>query len=300
MKSISDLAFFELLAQHTSLASAAEAMDVTPPAVSRRLSQIEQRLKVKLLNRTTRRLSLTPEGELYVVRGSTILWELAALECDLTGLHSTPKGRLSINSTHGFGRQFLPNVISDFVTLYPEVSVVLHISDQPMQISEHGIDIGIRPSTPPNSRLHAKMLARNPRVLCAAPAYLEKNGMPKVPRDLQALNCIVTRENSTTFSNWQLTDGKSQETIKVRGSLSSNQGEIALDWALAGHGILLRSEWAVSKHFAAGTLVRVLPSWEGPSADIHAVYAPRKIPQAKVSAFIDFLKDRLSAEASNS
>ena len=299
MKSISDLAFFELLAQHVSLASAAEAMDVTPPAVSRRLSQMEKRLKVKLLNRSTRRLSLTPEGELYIERGSTILSELAALERDLTSLNSLPSGRLRINATHGFGRHFLPNVISDFVSLYPEVSVVLHISDQPMSISEHGIDIGIRPSPPPNSRLHAKMLAHNPRVLCAAPAYVQKYGTPKVPRDLQALNCIVTRENSTTFSNWQLTDGKSQETIKVRGSLSTNQGEIALDWALAGHGVLLRSEWAVSKHIAAGTLVRVLPSWQGPSADIYAIYAPRKIPQAKVSAFIDFLKNRLSAEMSN-
>lgn len=234
MKPIFDLAFFEQLAQHNSLASAAEAMDVTPPAVSRRLSQIEQRLKVKLLNRTTRRLSLTPEGELYLERGGMILSELAALERDLMGFQAVPSGRLSINATYGFGRQFLSAVVSDFVVLYPEVNIVLQLTDQPMQISEHGIDIGIRFGAPPNSRLHAKMLARNPRVLCAAPAYVQKHGMPKVPRDLQTLNCIVTRENATTFSNWQLTDGKRQETIKVHGSLSSNQGEIALDWALAG------------------------------------------------------------------
>lgn len=294
MKLISDLAFFELLAQHVSLASAAEAMDVTPPAVSRRLAQIEQRLKVKLLNRTTRRLSLTPEGELYLERGSPLLSELAALERDLGNLQAIPSGRLNINATHGFGRRFLPTVLSDFVCIYPQVNAVLQLTDQPMHITEHGFDIGIRLGAPPNSRLHAKMLVRNARVLCAAPDYVQKNGMPKTPRDVQALNCIVTRENATTFSNWQLTHGNKQETIKVRGSLSTNQGEIALDWALAGHGVVLRSEWAVSKYISEGQLVRLLPSWEGPNADIHAVYAPRKIPQAKVSVFIEFLKERLS------
>jgi DNA-binding transcriptional LysR family regulator len=103
----------------------------------------------------------------------------------------------------------------------------------------------------------------------------------------------VTRENSDSFSNWQLTDGTNQETIKVSGSLSSNQGEVALDWTLAGHGILLRSEWSVGKYIANGTLVRVLPSWVGPNADIHAVYSQQRTSQAKISAFIDLLSARL-------
>jgi LysR family transcriptional activator of dmlA len=293
MKYLPDVAFFTILAQHVSLASAAKELDVTAPAVSRRLAQIENRLKVKLLNRTTRRLSLTPEGELYLERGGAILAELSALEYDLAHRHNLPSGRLVINATHGFGLHFLPSVVAEFVTAYPEVNVVLQISDQPMQILEHGVDIGIRFGTPPNRHFYARKLACNPRILCASPAYLKKNFQPKVPRDLQNLNCIVTRENSDSFSNWQLTDGTNQETIKVSGSLSSNQGEVALDWTLAGHGILLRSEWSVGKYIANGTLVRVLPSWVGPNADIHAVYSQQRTSQAKISAFIDLLSARL-------
>ncbi len=293
MIDVPDLAFFALLARHHSLAAASQELGVTPPAVSRRLAQLEQRLQVQLMNRTTRRLSLTPEGERYLEEGERILREIEGLERSLALSREAPYGQLRINATFGFGRHYLAPAVADFARLYPEVEVILHLTDQPMDLTAHAIDIGIRFGEPLDSRLLFRRIATNRRFLCAAPSYLSERGMPLTPRDLHAHQCIVTRENSTTFNNWHLSHGKRQEMVKVRGQLSTNQGEIALDWALAGHGILLRSEWALATYLHSGALRRVLAPWEGPSADIHAVYHQRQHLAAKVRVFLDFLMDRL-------
>lgn len=294
MKDAPDLAFFALLARHPSLAAASLELGVTPPAVSRRLAQLELRLGVRLLNRTTRRQSLTPEGERYLQEGGRILREIEGLERSLVTSQEVPHGLLRINATFGFGRRHLSPAVSDFSRLYPAVEIVLQLTDRPLDLTAHAMDIGIHFGEPPDHRILARKIASNRRLLCAAPGYLSERPEPVTLRDLQSHACIVIRENNTAFNNWQLSNGKHQEMIKVNGSLSTNFGEIAVDWALAGHGIVLRSEWDLAPHLRAGQLKRVLAPWEGASADIYAIYPQRHHLSAKVRVFLDFLVARFA------
>jgi DNA-binding transcriptional LysR family regulator len=294
MPDTSDLAFFCLLSRQPSLAAAAQQLGITPPAVSRRLAALESRLGVRLLNRTTRRLSLTPEGERYLEDGEQILRDIESLERSLTGSRDEPRGLLRINAGFGFGRQHLGPAISEFVRLYPQVEVVLHLSDHFLDLTEHALDIGIRFGPPPDTRVIARRIAANRRLLCAAPDYLARRGEPANPRELTEHDCIVIREQQRAFNNWQLTDGQQQVTVKVRSPLAVNHGEIAVDWALAGHGIILRSEWDIAGHLRSGQLQRVLPAWIGIAADIHAIYPPRHQLSAKVRVFLDFLATRFA------
>ncbi|WP_306545046.1 LysR family transcriptional regulator [Malikia spinosa] len=294
MNIVSDLAFFVVLARQPSLAAAAQEMGITPPNVSRRLAALERRLGLRLLNRTTRRLSLTAEGQRYLDEGERILQDLEGLEQALTAGRETPRGLLRVNATFGFGRRHLAPLISDFVRQQPQVEVMLELSDHPLDLTEHAMDIGIRFGSPPDNRIMARRIARNRRLLCASPAYLSGFGLPATPQELARHRCIVIRENNATFNHWQLTDGQDKLMVKVNGPLSTNHGEVAVDWALAGHGIVLRSEWDVAAYLREGKLCRLLAPWAGEAADIHALYPQRHHLSAKVTAFLDFLADRFA------
>ena len=158
---------------------------------------------------------------------------------------------------------------------------------------QDALDLGIRFGPPPDSRLVARRLLGNRRLLCAAPAYLAAQGEPQSPQELAGHRCIVIRENNVVFNHWYLTDGLQQTMVKVAGHLSSNHGEVAVDWAVAGHGIVLRSEWDVAGALARGELRRILSPWMGLAADVYAVYPQRHHLPARVRAFVDFLGERL-------
>ncbi|GAB2180157.1 LysR family transcriptional regulator [Denitratisoma sp. agr-D3] len=290
-----DLSFFTLLARQGSLAKAARELGVTAPAVSRRLAQLEQRLGVRLVQRTTRRMSLTAEGELLLTEGQRILAEMEALEHTLVRAKAEPRGLLRVAAGFGFGRRQLGPAISDFVGLHPAVSVQLQLTDQTLTAGTQGFDIGIRFGEPPDSRILARKIASNRRVLCAAPSYLARAGTPRAPEDLGRHDCIVLREGEPAFGTWVLCHGKQSRSVKVAGNLSVNHGEVAVEWALAGHGILLRSLWDIAPDLRAGRLVQVLPDWVGSPADIYAIYPPRLQLSAKVRVFLDFLTARFAA-----
>ncbi len=289
MDGFSDLAFFSLLMRHGSLAAAAQQLGITPPAVSKRLAALERRLGVRLLHRTTRRISLTPEGETYLVDGARVLAELDALERTVAGSRATPMGLLRISATLGFGRRHIVPALSVFAREFPEVEAQLHLSDRPVNLVEQGFDMQIRFGELPDARLTARLLARNRRLLCAAPAYLQRAGTPATPRELAQHACIFLRERDETFGTWHMSQGARQETIKVRGPLSSNDGESTLAWARDGHGILLRSQWDVAELLRQGALLPVLADWSLPSADIYAVFPTRSHLSAKTRALVDFL-----------
>ena len=292
-----DLAFFVRLVQHPSLASAAQEMGVTAPAVSRRLAALERRLGVRLLNRTTRRQSLTPEGELYLEQGRRILDDIEQLEHELTATRAVPRGPLRINAGFGFGRQHIAPVIADFQRRYPEVEVLLHLTDRPLDLAVAGMDLGIRFGIDDESPLIARKIAANRRILVAAPSYLAGRKAPVHPRDLRHHACITIRENDRPYDSWPLVSATGQHTnVKVHGPLSTNHGEVAVDWTLKGHGILLRSQWMVAQSLRRGELVQVLPEWSGIAADIYAVYLQRHFLSAKVRLFLDFLADHFAAQ----
>lgn len=289
MDAFSDLAFFSLLVKHGSLAAAAQQLGVTPPAVSKRLAAIERRLGVRLLQRTTRRISLTPEGETYLVDGARVLEELETLERTVAGTRAVPKGVLRVSSTLGFGRKHVAPALSKFARAYPDVEVQLQLTDRPVNLVEQGFDLQVRFGELPDARLTARLLAHNRRVLCAAPAYLKRAGEPASPRELTRHACLFIRESDETFGTWHLRAGARSESVKVRGPLASNDGECVLGWALDGQGILMRSLWEAAPMLRTGRLRAVLPEWSLPPADIYAVFPTRSHLSAKTRALVDFL-----------
>lgn len=295
MDAFSDIAFFSLLIKHGSLAAAAQQIGVTPPAVSKRLAAIERRLGVRLLQRTTRRIRLTPEGETYLVEGARVMQELEALERTVSGGQAVPKGLLRVCATLGFGRKHVAPVLSRFARRFPDVEVQLHLTDRPVNLVEQGFDLQLRFGELPDARLTARLLARNRRVLCAAPAYLRRAGEPASPRELAQHACLFIRESEETFGTWHLRAGARTETVKVRGPLASNDGECVFQWALDGHGILMRSLWESAPMLRSGRLRTVLPEWSLPSADIYAVFPTRSHLSAKTRALVDFLMEAFEA-----
>ena len=288
-----DLGFFSVLAGAGSLSAAAREMGITTAAVSRHLSQMEKRLELALVNRTTRRMSLTPDGEVYLAHARRILGEIQDLGELLGQSKSSPQGLLRVNATLGFGRSQIAPLISQFARLHPQVDVQLQLSVSPPALSDDAFDVCIRFGAPPDSRAIGRRLAPNRRLLCAAPAYLQQHDMPKVPGDLVKHNCIGIRQGEEAYGVWRLTHGSGRqahtESVKIRGNLTTNDGEIAVNWALDGHGILMRAEWDVSRYLQSGRLVQVLPGHVTPDADIYAVYPQRHQTAARVRVFIDFL-----------
>lgn len=283
------MAFFSLLARCGSFSAAARELDVSTPAVSKRLAQMEARLGVQLLNRTTRRVGLTPEGETYLLHARRILADIDDMEQLLSSAVAAPKGLLRVNATLGFGRSHIAPLISGFVKLHPGVQVQLQLSVDPPPLGEDAFDVCVRFGEPPDARVVARRIAPNRRLLCAAPSYLARHGTPRVPNDLTHHDCIGIRQGDEAYGTWRLSSGKRTETVKVRGKLSTNDGEIAVNWALAGHGIVMRAEWDIARYLRSGRLKQVLDNYRTPPADIHAVYPQRHQASARVRAFVDFL-----------
>jgi DNA-binding transcriptional LysR family regulator len=294
----SELAFFALLARKGSLSAAARELDITPPAVTKRLAQLEQRLGVRLVNRTTRTLSLTAEGELYLSHASRILADIREMEEQVASSRDAPKGLLRVNATLGFGRTVIAPLISSFAKRYPDVEVQLQLTDTPINLVEEAFDLGIRFGELPDTRLSARKVMSNRRFLVASPAYLKRFGEPHTPEELAQHRCIVHRQNEDAHGIWRLTKGRRTETVKVGGTLSSNDGDVVLNWALDGHGILLRSEWDAAKYLASGRLQQVLKDCKVPPADLFVYYPSRRNLPAKVRSFIDFIVDNIGAAKS--
>ncbi len=288
-----DLGFFSVLAGAGSLSAAARELGVTTPAVSKHLAQMEARLGVSLVNRTTRRMGMTPEGELYLEHARRILGEIDGMQ-ELLGLSKgTPKGLLRVNATLGFGRSHVAPLISRFVRKHPQMEVQLQLSVNPPALTDDSFDVCIRFGAPPDARVIARHIAPNRRLLCASPAYLARHGTPKAPNDLIKHNCIGIRQGEEAYGLWRLSTGRGKnvttEAIKTRGNLTTNDGEIAVNWALDGHGILMRAEWDIERYLANGRLVQVLPQHATPDADIYAVYPQRHQLAVRVRAFVDFV-----------
>lgn len=289
----SELSFFVSLATCGSLSAAARELGITTPAVSKRLTQMETRAGIALVNRTTRRMSLTPEGEVLFEHARRILGEIAELDQALTMSRGQPKGQLRVNATLGFGRLHVAPAISQYVLAYPEVDVQLQLSVNPPALTDDQFDVCIRFGEPADTRVVARRLAGNRRLLCAAPKYLAARGVPASPADLARHNCLCIRQGDEAYGTWRLAPLRGSagvpETVKVRGNLTTNDGEIAVNWALDGHGILMRAEWDIERYLASGRLVQVLAQYRTPDADIYAVYPQRDQLSARVRTFVNFL-----------
>ena len=261
-----------------------------------RLASMEKRIGARLLNRSTRKISLTPEGEIYLQHATRLIDELRELDEVVSGNRRAPKGLLRVNAPLGFGRTVIAPLVSTFTALYPEVEVQLEVTDRPIDLIEKGFDLAIRFGELPDNRINARRIMSNRRFICASPTYLEKHGTPRSLGDLAIHRCIIHRQNDDAFGVWRfLVEGKT-EIVKIHGALSSNDGAIVQGWALDGQGIVIRSEWDVAKYLESGKLRRILPEFALPSADLYAYYPSKQNQPARVRSFIIFLVEQLASE----
>jgi DNA-binding transcriptional LysR family regulator len=285
----SELEFFVQIALLGNLSAAGRALDLTPPAATKRLAQLERRLGVRLVNRTTRSISLTREGETFLLYARRIIAQVREMEEAVSSGSTALRGLLRINATLGFGRTTIAPLASEFAKLHPQVEMQVEVTDRPVDLVESGIDMAIRFGELPDQRLNARCLMSNRRFLCASPLYLERNGEPQSLADLANHRCIIHRQNDDAYGVWRFMRDEHSEVMKVQGAMSSNDGDIVLGWALDGHGILIRSEWDLAKYLQSGRLRVVLPDFSLPAADLFVYYPNRRNQSARARAFIDFL-----------
>jgi len=286
--SLLDMRIFVRVVEAGSLSGAARALNLSLAVVSRKLARIEERLGVRLLNRTTRALSLTEEGQRFHVRCVRILADIEEAELEASSGQRTASGLLRVTTTVAFGRRWLSGLLAEFQRLHPDLRIHLDASDTISNIVEGGYDLAVRFGALADSSLIARRIAPNRRVICAAPAYLDARGRPQTAEDLLAHDCIAYGD--PLLDHWSFADGR---MVKVRGALTGNDGELAHAWALAGAGLVMKSIWDVRADIAAGLLEVVLPDMELPSAPIHAVYPHSRHAAARVRLCVDFLADHL-------
>jgi DNA-binding transcriptional LysR family regulator len=288
-----DLGFFVEVSAAASLSAAARELGITTSAVSKRLLSMESRLGVMLVDRNTRRTQLTHEGGLYLEYARRILGELEDMEQVLSGARLGPTGLLRVNAPLGFGQRRIAPLLGPFLRACPEVEVQLELSVDPPLSTDDGYDVCIRFGMPGDQRVIARRIAGNRRIICAAPAYIAAHGSPQAPHELAHHNCIGIRQGEDAYGLWRLTNGDEgsirSESVKTHGSLSTNNGNVAVAWALEGQGIVMRGEWDLRPYVDSGRLVQLLPQWRMPDADLYAVYPPRGKSTSRVGTFIEFL-----------
>ncbi|MWJ29104.1 LysR family transcriptional regulator [Halomonas sp. ZH2S] len=291
--SSNDFKFFIFICQSGSISKAAKDSDITPAAASKRLSKIEKSAGCQLLSRSTRSLSLTPNGKIYLEYARKVTSTIEEMSAALRQTTNEAEGPIRINAPFGFGRKYVSRFVSDFIEENPKIECHLHLSDHPLNLINNSFDIGIRFGSLPDSGLHARKIASHRRFLCASPDYLENKNEPKSPQELTHHNCIVLRQNEETYGNWHFTKEDQIYHVRVGGNLSSNDGESVLSWTLKGHGIAIRAEWDVYNHIKKGTLKKVLSDYHLPNADIYAVYPYKQSIPNRLRIFIDYLAEKM-------
>ncbi|WP_309474932.1 LysR substrate-binding domain-containing protein [Pseudomonas sp. B21-051] len=289
-----DLRVLLTVIRKNGFAAAADELGLSPAYVSKRIQILESTLGTRLLHRTSRRVSLTEDGERVQRWALRILDDFQQLRDDLADAHDSPRGRLHICSSFGFGRNHVAPAVSRLAELHPQLQIRLDLFDRAVDIVNEGFDLEIRVGDDLPGQHIGRQLVSNRRVLCAAPAYLERRGTPKTLDDLQQHDCLVIKERDNAFGVWHLDRDGTQESVRVSGPLSSNNGEIVLQWALDGRGVLLRSLWDVKPLLEQGRLLPVLTDYSQ-SANVWAVYPTRLANSGKLRACVEFLQEHFKA-----
>ncbi|PHM38462.1 LysR substrate-binding domain-containing protein [Xenorhabdus innexi] len=286
---LQDLRVFLLVAKRASFAAAAEEIGASPAFISKRIAVLENVLNVSLLHRTTRRVSITEDGERIYEWAQHILNDVNQMMDELSELRQEPQGKIRITSSFGFGRKFVAPALSALIQTYPQLDLRFDVEDRLVDLATEGIDLDIRIGDEIDDNLIARKLASNHRILCASPDYLARNSVPKSINELPSHACLVIKERDHPFGIWKLQNSSGTQSVKVTGPMSSNHGEIIHQWCLDGHGIILRSYWDVRESIQSGTLVHILPDYYQP-ANIWAVYVTRLAMSARIRVTVEFLE----------
>jgi LysR family transcriptional regulator, transcriptional activator for dmlA len=305
----SDLELTVAVRDRGSLAAAALHLGIAASVATKRLAALEAKIGQRLFQRTTRRVSVTTEGETFCLRAVGLLQGFAALEAELQESQSEPSGLIRLASTFGFGRLWLGPALANFQARYPRTQIQLQLTEQLPDLVAERFDGAVWLWAATGGRTMpwvSRRLGRNQRVLVASPDYINRHGTPTGPEDLKQHACLVVRENGGEnnrsggggFDTWQLQKDRDKSTVRVQvhGPLSSNSGELVRDWCLNGRGIMLRSLWDIAPQLAAGDLVRVLPGYCMPDADIHWLAPYRPDAPRRIRLLIDFLVEQFAEE----
>lgn len=286
--------FFFRVVEAKGFAAAARRLETTAASVSRRIKALEQRLGVRLLQRTTRTLSLTEAGKRYYLEGRRLWSELGDLERSLTASTREPTGDLKIIAPMSFGQKVLAPLIAGFALEHRKIRISLILDDNETDPVEMGADLTIRIGYPADSSMIAQAIAPVARYLCASPAYLERRGQPTSPRDLLKHDCLHYNVISER-EEWSFIDEAGEQTLTVRGMFCSNNGDVLVDAAIQGLGIALLPDFIVDQHLRQGRLVRLLEAYERVPMSLFALYPSRHHVPAAVRILLAFIKEQLGA-----
>ena len=292
MDQFTEMQVFVRAIEQGAFAKAAKDIGITPSAVSKIVTRLERRLGIRLVNRTTRRIALTPEGEQYFVKGRHLIQEFRLLEEEVSASAEQPRGVLRINCGFAFGLRQLVPLLKNFQLQYPQVRIELSLTDHVVDLHSEGADIAIRTlASLQDSRLLARKIANTNRVICASPAYIEAFGMPRTPDDLTHHQCILFRRGGNTINRWPFKSaGGGTDYVEVTGTLISDNRECILQLALAGMGVIRMGELVVSQAIRQRRLVPLLADVHDPEEQTTwAVFHPRSQNIPRVRVFLDFL-----------
>jgi DNA-binding transcriptional LysR family regulator len=292
MSQPSDMAAFVRIVETGGLAPAARDLGLTPSAMSKQLARLEARLGVRLLTRTTRRIGLTPEGEIYLARARDILSLIEAAEQDVTEGRGRPRGLLRVNTGTAFARHRLIPLLPAFFERFPAITLDLTVTDRRVDLVAEQADVLLRTGALGDSSLIARKIAEGRRVICAAPAYLERRGRPATPEELLSHDCLVLRGRAR-LTAWPFRMATGLQTLTVRGVVTTDSAEALRDMALAGLGIIRVSAFVVARDIAEGHLVALFEDLHvSEDVPVWAVTAPGRHRLPRVQAFMDFLASR--------
>ncbi|MES2102772.1 MAG: LysR family transcriptional regulator [Pseudomonadota bacterium] len=293
MDQFKQLSTFAEVATRGSLSSAARAEGVAPAMIGRRLDALEERLGVKLLQRTTRKIALTNEGTAFLEDCQRILAELEEAETAVSERSARASGQLTVSAPAGFGRQHVAPLVPSFLTEHRDVKLTLSLNDRVVDLIGEGIDVAIRIASLTDSNLIGVKLADNKRVVVASPAYIKRHGMPASLDELSNHNCLAFSSDGSQ-RGWTFRQNGKNVTLKVEGNMVCNDGEVLHDWAISGKGLAWRSMWEVGSEIESGKLVTVLDEFTAPGNDIYAIFAQRRHLPLRIRAFVDFLRHAYS------
>ncbi len=285
------MAVFAKVVDSASFAAAARHFGMSPAMVSKHVQTLEDRLGVRLLNRTTRKVSPTEAGQDYYERAVRILAEMEDAETIASDMQTSPRGELRVTAPVSFGTHVLAPAVADYLVEYPDVSIDLNLDDPYVDLVERRLDVGIRFGHLENSSLIARKLFTLEIILCGSPVYLERNGTPHKPADLAKHRCLIYT-HAAPLRLWSFIDRDGKEEVaNVSGRFHANSGDVLLPPALSGCGLLLAPDYLVKDHLKSRRLVRLLPNYKTHETPVYAVY-PSRNPSAKTRTFIDFLAAR--------
>lgn len=288
MDKLSEMQVFVAAVKSGSFSAAGRTLELSPSAVSKLISRMESRLGVRLLNRTTRTLSLTEGGQVYYQRCLDILQDVEAAEDALSGFGQIPKGILRINSSPGFARQQLLPLLPEFKRRYPEIEIELQLSGFSVDLIGERIDVAIRLGELEDTSLIARKLGESQRVVCASADYIERFGMPRTPDELARHQCLRLSTNET-FNRWHFFQDGESKLVEINSGFITDNVEALYEYALLGGGIARLSSFMVGEAVASGELVPLLQDYEIDKQQIHLLYAHRRHLPAKVRVFVDYL-----------